>query len=427
MANPFSVEVVNPLQALLVGQSSYDNAQKSAAAQQKQSALATLLQGGQFDPNKVAGVLLAAGDTSGAGTFAGLAGTQAQREYTQKHDAVNDARNAANDARAASQFQQTYALQKQTADRLADKTPANFIKNDDGSYAAIPGSAADPAFIQRQADAWKGSGTSPQTVMPGAAIVRPGTGEVIYKNSPESTLDKSTLETMADQYLSGDTSVFQNLGRGAQGAENVTKLRNIIAERGAAKNMGGADMAQRSAEFMGEKAAQRTLGTRGVNADMAVTEAQNMVGLGRDASANVPRTQWQPVNKAMNAYRTQSGDPNIVKFGAANLAIINTYARAISPTGTPTVHDKEHAETMLSTAQTPEQYNAVLDQLQLEMKAAQAAPGQVKQDRRSQFLGNDPHAAAPKMPAPPKVGESRNGYIYAGGNPADPNSWKAAQ
>ncbi len=62
--------------------------------------------------------------------------------------------------------------------------------------------------------------------------------------------------------------------------------------------------------------------------------------------------------------QANTGDPALKQFVAANNTIINTFARAISPTGSPTVSDKEHAREMLSTADSPEAYAAVLQQMQ---------------------------------------------------------------
>jgi hypothetical protein len=124
-----------------------------------------------------------------------------------------------------------------------------------------------------------------------------------------------------------------------------------------------------------------------------------------------------PVSKAIQAFQSGTSDPKLAAFGAANLAIINTYSRAISPTGTPTVHDKEHAERLLSTAMGEPAYLAVLDQMKKEIDIAHAAPTKAKEEMErirkgvnAPAGGAAPAATPPSgpgaiMPRTPRVGE----------------------
>lgn len=214
----------------------------------------------------------------------------------------------------------------------------------------------------------------------------------------EPTLNGDSLRFMAEQYLAGDKSVFTNLGRGAQGSANVTALRRAITDVAAAKGMSPRDTALAVQEFMGLGAAQRALGTRAANFGMAKAEADEMADLVTQSSEAYGRTQFMPVNKALNAFETNTGDTKIREFGAAINSFINAYARAISPTGTVTVNDKEHAREMLSTADSHQQVVAIIGQLKKEMAAAGKAPGAVKEQLRTGFreppAGNAPAAAS---------------------------------
>lgn len=216
----------------------------------------------------------------------------------------------------------------------------------------------------------------------------------------EPTLNDKTLDFMANQFLSGDKSVMTNLGRGAQGAANVVALRNRITENALSQGMSPRDAALAVQEFMGLGAAQRALGTRAASFGMAKAEADEMADLVTQASEAYNRTQFMPVNKALNSFETNTGDTKIREFGAAINSFINAYARAVSPTGTVTVNDKEHAREMLSTADSHQQVVAIIGQLKKEMAAAGKAPGTVKEQLRSGFreppAGNAPAAA----PAP---------------------------
>lgn len=216
----------------------------------------------------------------------------------------------------------------------------------------------------------------------------------------EPTLTPETQRKMAEQYLSGDRSVMQNLGRGAQGAANVVALRETIARVAEGRGLSGADIAAKQSEFMGMIAVQRALGTRQANFGLAKSEAYEMADLVTETSQNVSRTQFMPINKALNAYNTNTGGTEIREFGAALNSFINAYARAISPVGTPTVSDKDHARAMLSTADSHEQVVAIMGQLKKEMEAAGRAPGIVKKEIREGFAKDNAGGGAKPAGAP---------------------------
>lgn len=215
------------------------------------------------------------------------------------------------------------------------------------------------------------------------------------QGDPNSALDKDDLSFMAQQYLAGDRTVLQNLGRGAQGSKNLVALRNEVRKQAEAQGMTGRDLAASVAEFEGVKSGERALGTRTAQAGMAVNEASQFADIAQQASQAVPRSQFVPANKALQSYETNTGDPKIVAFGAATNSLINAYARAVSPSGTPTVSDKEHAREMLNTAQTPEQYASVVSMMKREMAAAQQSPGQVRSEFREAVTRKAPMANPP--------------------------------
>lgn len=219
-------------------------------------------------------------------------------------------------------------------------------------------------------------------------------------NSDEGMLPPETIKMMAEQYRAGDTSVMQNLGRGAQGAKNIIAIRNEIASQTAGAGGNGRDLAAQNAEYFGTKAGQRAAGTRIANVEMAVQEARNLVPLALDASAKVARSGLLPFGKAQIMFDTQTNDPLLGQFAAANNALINTYARAISPSGVPTVADKEHAREMLSTAKDQRAYAAIVKQMDKEMSAAQEAPQHVRQSFNQAVTGKKKVETVPNPVAP---------------------------
>lgn len=112
-----------------------------------------------------------------------------------------------------------------------------------------------------------------------------------------------------------------------------------------------------------------------------------MIPLALEASKNVARAGFLPFGKAQIMFDDQTNDPALREFAAANNALVNTYARAISPAGVPTVHDKEHARQVLSTAHDQKSYEATVLQMKKEMDAALAAPGKVREKMREGISG----------------------------------------
>jgi hypothetical protein len=208
------------------------------------------------------------------------------------------------------------------------------------------------------------------------------------KQAGVTTLDDETVDAMARQYLAGDKSVFQNLGRGAQGAENVIRVRQAVERNAKAEGLSGEDIALRIAEFNALTAGERTLGTRTANVEMFVNEAKNQMQVARRLSQEVPRGEFVPINRALLSFESNTGDPKVVAFGAAINTLVNTYAKAIAGGGQATVSDKDHAREILLSAYTQEQFDAVLDVLNQEMEAAREAPRQVKQQFRDLAHGD---------------------------------------
>lgn len=203
----------------------------------------------------------------------------------------------------------------------------------------------------------------------------------------ESSLSKEDLDLYSDQIIAGDKAPLQNMGRGQQGSANLVALRKAVAEKARAKGLSGQDLAALDAEFGGTQAGEKELGSRTAKVGMAVDEANRFTELSRQAYAKLPRGEFVPFNKLAQLWETNTSSPEQAAAYAADNSLINAYARAVSPTGTPTVSDKDHAREMLSTAQGPEAHDAVINQLQLEMKAAIGAPKDVKAELRDGVTG----------------------------------------
>lgn len=196
------------------------------------------------------------------------------------------------------------------------------------------------------------------------------------QRGPSLTPDAITF--YGEQVARGDTSPLQNLGRGAQGAENITAIRNAAVAYALKNGMDPRAIMDASAGYLGEKAASRTIGTNEANAVNAGVEAMNALKLGRETNAKLPRGQFYPVNKAIQAYQFGTSDPTLAAYGQAVATIANTYARAVNPKGLP--HEAVVSDTLrrLNAAQGPDALNAIFDIMQKEIEMAQKAPAQAR-------------------------------------------------
>lgn len=73
-----------------------------------------------------------------------------QRQQEMDRQGRLDQRQTSRDAVSDRQHAESMALQRANAARLADRTPAGFAANPDGSYRAIPGGPADPDYLARK-------------------------------------------------------------------------------------------------------------------------------------------------------------------------------------------------------------------------------------------------------------------------------------
>ncbi len=214
-----------------------------------------------------------------------------------------------------------------------------------------------------------------------------GAGRGGSGGSGEASLDSDTLDIMADQALRGDRSVFQNIGRGAQGSANLVALRGRITQKAKERGISGADLASITADYGGLVAGLRTSANISARVENAISEARELAPLAITAGRDVARAGILPFGKAQVMFDTQTNDPALKKFAAANVGFVQAYAGAMARGQKPTVHDKEHAEKLISEATSQKAYEAVMKQLMLEMDAASRAPQKVREHLRSEIGG----------------------------------------
>lgn len=218
------------------------------------------------------------------------------------------------------------------------------------------------------------------TMMAGIAQQNANTrSQTLQQKVAANQLGPDDLRFMAEQYWAGDKTVISGLARSPQA---LSQVRHAITEMGKTMGKSGADVAQATAEFEGLKAGERALGTRTANVGMAVNEANLLSDLALKTSEEWTRSGVKTLNDLQKYAQSKGASPELRKFVAANNSFINAYARAISPSGTPTVSDKDHAREMLEVGFSKGDYAATIQQLKAEMEAAKQSPQATKEELR---------------------------------------------
>lgn len=261
---------------------------------------------------------------------------------------------------------------------------------------------------------------------------------------PAGPFSPDVATMMADRILKyGDPSIMTNLSRANGGAQGRQILERVVT-RGRELGLSDDEIAQRYALAKADYSAlSRGLGEssrRGSQLLMATHAARGMAQIARQQSRKVNRGQFMPWNRIQLAIQGQTGDPNVKAFYASVNSFVNAYARAVTPVGAPTDAKMKHAFDMLNTAQSQEQFDAVMDVLDQEMEAELKAVGETQSDFRDDYLdrrqvgereaaGSGSNGPSPEpssrsaVPRAPKPGDIVNGYQFKGGNYRDKANW----
>jgi hypothetical protein len=206
-------------------------------------------------------------------------------------------------------------------------------------------------------------------------------------------LAPDTLAFTAQQYLTGDKSAVQGYSRNAT---MRAALQTAIVQQAKIMGMSGPDVAAKMADYAGIMAGSRTVGQRQANIALASNEAIKMMDIVKQRSDAFARTNFIPFNKALAAYESGTGAPEVKALGQSINSLVNVYARAINPTGVPTVEDKREARQWISEINSPAQVEGVLAVLKQEMQAANDSPPVVRAALRAAITGKGAPAEAPR-------------------------------
>lgn len=184
------------------------------------------------------------------------------------------------------------------------------------------------------------------------------------------------------QFVKEGGTLPARFAQSGSGKKMMPDITNVIPNLGTSREMLASQV-----DVVGQKSEARAVGTKAANVEMAAGEAREMMPILSKASENFERTGYQPINRVFKAYQDNTGSVESRQFGAALNSFVNVYARAVSPSGVPTVSDKDHAREILSTADSHKQLMGLLKILDQEMVAAQNAPKRVRAAQREGITG----------------------------------------
>lgn len=224
------------------------------------------------------------------------------------------------------------------------------------------------------------------------------------KRQTQPSLAPDEIKKFGEQLAMGDTSVLTNIGRGAQSAANVLAVRKAAYDVMESRGQKPADLAMLNARYQGLKAAERASATQEMKMGAAAWEASNQADLALKLSDKLPRSRIVPFNAMVQKYEEKTSDPDMNSFASANNTFVNSYVRAISPTGISTDLVRKHAYDMLNTALSNEAYRRVVDVLKQEMRLAVVSPGQMLKQMEAEYK----HNANPEEPPAPGMTPTAN-------------------
>jgi hypothetical protein len=152
-------------------------------------------------------------------------------------------------------------------------------------------------------------------------------------------------------------------------------------------------------EAAGAGAAEKAIAGQSAKMSTAANEAGQMIGVVRNLSSQIDRSQYPSLNAIQNAADKGTGGKEIVQLNTSINALVNSYARAISPTGQPTVSDKNHAREILNASYSNGQLGAILDTMGQEMNIAKSAAGEARAQLKAERNGKATPAAATNIDA----------------------------
>jgi hypothetical protein len=297
-----------------------------------------------------------------------------------------------------------------------DKTPASVLEYNYYKDNLAPGQKPmDYATFSdaKARAAAQNPGTTQVLGRGGELFHKDADGKIVidHKNTvtaPADDVSQETIDYLADRTRMGDPAVKIGYGRNPGMIARIDATAQQREAAGIPVSDAAKNVTDNKVTLSARGSAERKLGTINTNNEFYGNNALGALDIAEKASADVPRTDYPSVNKALNAYRTGTGDPKTVALGAALNTVVNDYAK-FTGGGVGTDSLRGHAEEILNGAHSPEQLSAIVHMMRLEIKRGQQSPEMVRStfDKLYAPAGSAapaaPQAAAPATPSAPRI------------------------
>lgn len=243
----------------------------------------------------------------------------------------------------------------------------------------------------------------------------------------QGVVDQETGEFLARQLIAGNYNALTGLFR-TKGAKIVVEkaAKDILEkEKGMSPQQAAEYVTSQANKFMGERRYQATAGGYAARVESATNEVEQLVPQAMEASRALPRGWFVPLNKLVMKYNAGISDPAYNDFVLANFGLMNAYARAMNPTGTPHVNDRleAHAQQILSLATSPEAYETQVKRLWIEVQASKKAQALTREGLGAPKGFPGATTDKPEGSIPDKVWEGKT-WHFKGGNPNTKENWE---
>lgn len=138
------------------------------------------------------------------------------------------------------------------------------------------------------------------------------------------------------------------------------------------------DISKAASRFRLGQSEAGTIGTRAGAADVAGKDVEIFAKQARDASKALPRSDYAIANEVLQNWDMKTKNPELRQLMIAADALVNSRARAISPTGSPHVNDQLEGRKMLSSAFASGDFEAAVQQMEKEAAGVKEATRQTK-------------------------------------------------
>ena len=320
------------------------------------------------------------------------AATENLRYLQQNHAPEDQIQQARENVREAEQIwsERSRTASRSGASTMGTAVPVTVTRKDGSKYTTLANQDRLTPGI------WYDSNTGERIV----GNITPTKEERAQEKFVAGRMTDEDAMFAAKQYLAGDKSVLMNLGRGAQGAENVLKIKHFITQLSTEKGLSPADVAANIAEFNGTVAAFRTLGTRTANLGVSINEMRTFVPMVIETSKKIKRTDYPTINAVILAAEQGTGSTEVVQYSDAIQALQNAYTLVMSRSGVPSDFARKRAIEVLQREWSQGQIEAGVEILIREADAASEAVKQTGQELRQNFTTSGQRGAAPPAQSP---------------------------